>query len=143
MFAASLAMVLAGTPVPHVAATLQGPEFVGMGIVAELVERPAGISDQAFAQQLIDAEGLRPWDGEQLDFAPGAGSMGTKAVFSSDGREIIVKYVAGDVQRPGRVCRLRLSRGGMSRARWQAYRWCGSAFGITLPESPSPIVRSK
>jgi len=125
---------------PHVVSTFGGAEFARFGIIADLVERPAGISDGLFAQQLIDAEGLRPWNGKQLDSPPMSGSMGTKAVFSGDGREVIVKYVAGDVRRAGRVCRLRFARGGWSTARWNAYRWCASAFGLSLPDAPPPPI---
>lgn len=135
-----LAAVLAGQIHPRVIAVLDGDEFARMGIVAELVERPAGISDAAFAQQLIDGEGLQPWNGQQLNSAPSEGRMGTKSVFSADGRVIIVKYVTGDMQRPGRVCRLRLARAGMSRALWNAHRWCGSVFGLTLPQAPPPPI---
>jgi hypothetical protein len=127
---------------PHVVATLKGPEFTRMGIVADLVERPAGITDEQFAQQLIDAEGLRPWDGEQLNFPEQDGGMGTMAVFSADGREMIVKYVSSDLEHTGQVCRLRLARGGASSARWNAYRWCASAFGLSLPERRAPPVAS-
>lgn len=104
----SAAMVAAAEP--RVLAVLEGSEFDRFGIVAELVERPAGVTDEQFAQQLIEASGLRSWKGEQVDSAPQMDGIGTKAVFSADGREIIVKYVSDDVQRTGRVCRLILRR---------------------------------
>jgi hypothetical protein len=125
---------------PHVLATLEGAEFTRAGISADLVERPAGVSDEQFAQDLVDAEGLQPWNGEQLSHAPGPASLGSKAVFSADGREIIVRYRSGPVQRSGRVCRLRLARGGMSTARWNAYRWCATALGLSLPQAPPPPI---
>ena len=125
---------------PIVLGVLAGPEFTRRGIVAEILERPAGVRDEEFAQRLIDAEGLRPWNGEQLNTPPEVGRMGSKAVVSSDGREIIVKYISGDQQRVGLVCRLRFSRGGVSDQRWNAYRWCASHFGLELPERPpAPI----
>lgn len=133
-----LSVMIAGLPEPRVVAVLEGDEFARRGIAGEIIERPAGISDESFAQQLIDAEDLRSWNGQQLDVPPREGAMGSKAVFAGDGREVIVRYVAGDSQSSGRVCRLRLSRGGMSDARWNAYRWCGSALGVPLPSSPPP-----
>ncbi len=136
-----IAALLAGQVQPRVLSILEGEEFVRRGIVAELVERPPGIPDEQFAQQLIEVEGLRPWNGQQMNFPAVDGHMATKAVFSGDGREVIVKYVPGDAKQPGKVCRFRLARGGMSEARWNAYRWCAEAFGLSLPQSPPPIVR--
>lgn len=135
------AVLLAGLGHPRVLSVLKGEQFVRMGIVAELVERPPGIPDEQFAQQLIDAEGLKPWDGEQMNLPAAKGRLATKAVFAGDGREVIVYYMRGDAKMTGKVCRFRLSRGGMSDARWQAYRWCGQAFGLRLPEKAPPIVR--
>jgi hypothetical protein len=102
------------TPASHetpAAARLRGDAFVQAGIVAELVERPRGVSDEAFAQQLIDAERLRPWNVEQMSSASAQGSMGSKAMFSCDGRAIIVEIMGGDAQRTGRACRLELAGG--------------------------------
>jgi len=126
---------------PHIIATLEGPEFVRMGIVAEIIERPPGVSNEQFAEQLIQAEGLKPWSGEQIDIPAVDGHMATKAVVSGDGREVIVKYLPGEPRQPGKVCRLRLARGGMSEARWYAYKWCAEAFGLTLPERVPPPIR--
>jgi hypothetical protein len=127
---------------PRVIARLKGDAFARAGIVAELVERPRGVSDEAFAQQLIDAEGLRPWNGEQTGSAPAKGRMGYKAVSAKDGRAIIVKYMGGDAGRHGRLCRLRLAPGPMSPLNWDAHRWCASKFGLTLPKTAPPIVRT-
>ncbi len=141
MFSTLICVAMAAASEPRIVATLQGPDFQRRGIVAELVERPVGLTDEKFAQQLIQASGIRPWNGEQ-SFASEAGGMATKAVFSADGRELIVKYVNSGVDRTGRVCRISMARGGMSIARWNAYRWCASAFGIRLPKTPSsPIAK--
>ena len=133
-----LAALLFGQTEPRVIAVLEGEEFDRRGIVADLVERPAGVPDETFAQQLVDAEGLRPWDGRQLDWPARQDAPAAKAVFSGDGREIIVYYAPSNSHRPGRVCRMRLARGGMSDAYWQARRWCAAAFGYSLPETPPP-----
>jgi hypothetical protein len=140
MFAVILAVLIGAGPEPRIVQVLEGREFALRGITADLIERPAGITDEQFAQDLIDAEGLVPWNGEQFNSAPTEERMGTRAVFSADGREIIVKYVSGDSQRPGIICRLRLTRGGMSDARWNAYRWCASALGRRLPDAPTPPI---
>lgn len=137
----TVAALMAGLAQPGVISVLKGEEFVRRGIVAELVERPPGIPDERFAQQLIEAEGLKPWNGQQMNFPAVDGRMATKAVFAGDGREVIVKYVPGDAKQPGKACRIRLARGGMSDARWQAYRWCAEAFGLSISETPPPVVR--
>lgn len=122
--------------------TLDGAAFARVGISGEIVERPAGVSGEAFARALMEAEGLRPWSGDAMLSPPGDQGMGTAAIVSADGHEINVKYVADDPQRPGRVCRLRFSPGvGAAQVRWDAYRWCASAFGLALPATfpPPPI----
>jgi hypothetical protein len=133
-------VMLIATTEPHVLATLEGAEFTRAGISADLVERPAGLSDEQFAQQLVDAEGLQPWNDDQLSHAPRPGSLGSKAVFSADGREIIVRYASGPVHLSGMVCRFRLARGGMSTALWNAHRWCAAALGLTLPQAPPQAI---
>ena len=131
------AAALAPDGAPRILARLAGDEFVRMGIVAELIERPTGMSDEAFAQQLIDAEGLRPWNGQQVEMPARKGGMAVKAVFSADGRELHVNYIEG----AGRVCRTRFAHGGVTPERWTAIRWCASAFGIALPAKiPPPVV---
>ncbi|HEX6740598.1 MAG TPA: hypothetical protein VF079_02235 [Sphingomicrobium sp.] len=131
------AAALASEGTPQVLARLRGRQFARMGIVAELVKRPAGISDEAFAQRLIDAEGLRPWNGKQFEMPARKGGMAAKAVFSVDGRELHVNYIEG----AGRVCRIRFAHGGVTPERWKAIRWCASAFGIELPAKiPPPVV---
>ena len=142
MFAAA---ALASEVAPRVLARLRGDEFARMGIVAELVERPKGSNDETFAQQLIDAEGLRPWNGKQIELPGRNGGMAVKAVHSADGREIHINYIQGDSKRAGRVCRTRFAHGGVSPERWKAIRWCALAFGIQLPRTPPPpvVVTSK
>ena len=125
---------------PNILATLEGPEFARRGIVAEIVERPAGVSDVEFAQRLIDDEGLRPWNGEQIEGHSETTQTGLKAVVSADGREVRVSYVVTDEQKSGRACRIRFTRGGWSDARWNAYRWCASGLGYELPLTPPPPI---
>lgn len=139
MLTSLLLSLASATEPPRIIETLSGEDIARAGLIVELVERPAGISGEAFAQQLIDAEGLRPWNGHQLNFGPDHG-RGSKAVFAADGRQIIVYYGPEELSQPGRVCRLRASSGGLGNARWRAIRWCSAAFGIQLPETPPPPV---
>lgn len=136
-----IATLLAGLAEPKVIEILEGDAFVRRGIVAELIERPSGVSDEQFAQQLIDAEGLKPWSGQQMNFPAVDGGMAVKAVVSGDGREVSVRYLPSDASQVGKVCRVRLSRGGASDERSKAYRWCAEAFGLTLPEKAPPPIR--
>jgi hypothetical protein len=136
-----LGALLAAQAEPRILATLEGKEFAEWGIIGEIIERPAGISDERFAQQLVDAEGLRPWNGQQMDFPPSENGPAVKAVFAGDGREIVVHYVPSDTGRSGRVCRRRSGGVPMNDAQWQSVRWCAAAFGYALPETrPSPIA---
>jgi hypothetical protein len=123
----------------HVLNTLAGDDLARMGIVADLVERPRHVAGEAFAQQLVDAEGLRTWNGEQIE-GPSRAAMSVKAVVAGNGREIDVYYLARPGPGDDHVCRLRLNRGGASTARWRAYRWCASSFGISTPETWPPPV---
>ena len=127
-------------PGPHVLDTLGGRDFARMGIVAQIVERPEGVSDVEFAQRLIDAEGLRPWNGEQIESYSESSRTGIKAVVSADGREILVSYLVANEQESGRACRIRFARGGWSDARWNAYRWCALGLGFEPPLTPPPPI---
>ena len=139
MFIATALMAISASS--QVIAVLKDEEVVERGIVAEIIERPAGVSSEQFAQELIEVEGLEPWTGQQIDFPSVDGAMATKAVISTDGREVIVKYMPGDAAKPGKVCLLRLARGGWSAERWTAYRWCAKAFGLSLAETAPPPIR--
>jgi hypothetical protein len=122
--------------------TLAGEEFSKWRISGEIIERPAGVTGEEFARSLRDDEGLRPWNGQPFVSPPAAGGMGTAAVTAADGREIIVKFVADDPERPGRVCRLHFARAvGAVQARWDAYRWCASTFGMSLPARFPPAIK--
>jgi hypothetical protein len=125
---------------PKIVATLEGPDYARLGIVAEVIERPAGVDDERFAQQLIDGSGLRQWDGKPQNSLPNATHAGTRSVFSGDGRAMFVKFVTGDVTRSGRVCRMTLSRVGWSNTLWDAHRWCASALGLSLAASAPPLI---
>jgi hypothetical protein len=125
---------------PKIVATLEGRDLTRLGIVAEVVERPAGVDDERFAQQLIDGSGLRQWDGKPQNSLPTATHAGTRSVFSGDGRAMFVKFVTGDVTRSGHVCRMTLSRVDWSKTLWDAHRWCASALGLSLAASPPPLI---
>lgn len=137
-----LAPALAAQAEPRVIARLEGDAFARAGIVAELIERPRGVSDEAFAQRLVDAEGLKPWADEPMGTAPAQRRVGSRAMFAGDGRAIIVNYRTGNTARRGRVCRQRLAPGPMSGANWAAHRWCASKLGLKLPKIAPPIIRT-
>ena len=122
--------------------TLAGEEFLRLGISGQVLERPARVSGRDFAVRIMEAEGLDPWMGDPLLFPPGEGTVGVAATVAANGREIDVRYVAGDATRPGRICRLRFPPGvGAHPARWNAYRWCAAAFGLSIPDPvPPPIA---
>jgi hypothetical protein len=123
--------------------TLAGEEFTRLGIVGQLLERPAGVSDRDFAIQVMEAEGLTPFSGDPILVSPGRdGGLGAAVIVAANGQEIYVTYVVGDSARPGRVCRLRFQPGSRFQpARREAHRWCAAAFGVTLPAPvpPPPI----
>ena len=122
-----------------VASRTSTPDMDGNVTVAELVERPRGLTDEAFAQHLIDASGLRHWDGEPMSFPAGVDHMGAKAVHASRGPEVTVYYFPSDSRIVGRVCRISRKRGGMTPAWQQAQDWCASSFGLP-PRKWMPIV---
>lgn len=142
MFLIVLAAGSASVADARVIDTLVGEEFSRFGISGQILERPAGVDDREFAVQIMEAEGLTPWNGQPFDTPPRDGSMGTAAIIAGNGHEINVKYVAGDRSRPGRICRLRFQPGvGASQERWNAYRWCAAAFGLSLPATfPPPAI---
>jgi hypothetical protein len=107
--------------------------------IAEVVERPAGITDEGFARSLIKASGLRPWNGKLTESPASAGHMGVKAVHSGSGPEVTVYFVAGDSSKVGRVCRISRKRGGMTEAWTSAQDWCASIFGLPRLKREPPI----
>jgi hypothetical protein len=71
--------------------------------VAELIERPRGIADEAFVRQLIAASRLHSWNGRLISFPPAPDRMGVLAVNSATGPEMTVYFLAGDSHTEGRV----------------------------------------
>ncbi len=113
-----------------VASRTSTPDMDGNVTIAELVERPRGVTDETFAQQLIKTSGVRPWNGEPMSFPAGVDRMGAKAVHTSTGPEVTVYYFPSDSRIVGRVCRISRKRGGMTLAWRQAQDWCASSFGL-------------
>lgn len=107
----------------------------------DLIERPAGASVEDFVAELIEAEGLKSWSAQDPTSSGPGSSVTWRARHAADGTEIVVYFVPSEaLDRPGKVCRIRRSRGGASVRHWQALRWCHAAFGITLPaERPPPL----
>ncbi len=110
--------------------------------LVEMVERPRGLADEAFARRLIEESGLIPWDGELFGTPPTSGRMGVASVISGAGRQVTVYFIGGDPRRPGRVCRITRERGGMTPAWESAQDWCASRFGLPPIKRQPPITGS-
>jgi hypothetical protein len=131
---------------PHVIGS-QGYEMDrDQATIAELIERPRGLTNEEFAEKLIDASGLRPWNGKHMSFPAAPGRMGGKAITSRSGPEVTVYFVPSDVRTVGRVCRISRKRGGMTDAFVKAQDWCASSLGLPTPlkrESPVRTVKER
>lgn len=106
---------------------------------AELVERPAGTSDEAFARHLIALSGLRPWNGQLYEFPASPGHMGAKSVVSGAGPEVTVYFLPSDTRKPGKVCRISRKNGGMTDASMSAQDWCVASFGLPPLRRVPPV----
>ena len=123
---------------PHVIASQTFDPNTDRATSVELIERPQGITDADFAQKLIDASGLRPWNGQPINFPASPGGMGVRAVESGAGPEVHVYFVSSDSRTSGRVCRITRKYGGM--AGWpRAQDWCASKFGLPPRKWEPPI----
>lgn len=123
---------------PRVVATYRVPGPNAERLAAEQVKRPKGVAADAYAAQLVKAEGLKSWGPmDPVSSAPSA-ALPYKARHAGDGREVVVYYTPA----ARAVCRVRRSRGGLSDAHQAAIRWCAAALGVTLPARPAPIVGS-
>lgn len=107
--------------------------------VVELIERPSGIGDEGFARTLIEASGLRPWNGKIIEFPASPGHMGVKAVHSGTGPEVTIYFPSSDSRKVGRVCRIGRKDGGMTDAWKKAQDWCASRFGLPPLKRVPPI----
>ena len=141
MIAAGLAILLTVPSYPPILETLESEDVAAAGLVADVLERPAGMADADFAQWLIDTEGLHPSNGTAI--GSDERDLSYKAIWANDGRNAVVYYLrAQDARVPGRICRIRANDGRWTSARWQAIRWCRAAFGLSTPASPPPPIVS-
>jgi len=116
---------------PQVIATYNDPRPSREGLVAEQILLPTGKAAEDFAIELIEAEGLKPWNPNDGTTSGYGEQLSWKARHSADGKEVVVYFVTGkDAKASGKVCRIRRSQGGASEAHWQAIQWCSLSFGI-------------
>lgn len=125
---------------PNIVATLHDVGAARRGIVAELIKLPAGQDGPAYAQALVEAEGLISWIPSEptVMSRPGA-SLGYRGRTAGNGRTVLVYYNPSRTS-PMQVCRMRSTNMGMSDERYRALRWCAASLGVTLPKKPSPPV---
>lgn len=107
------------------------------GMVAERIEVPAETAPEAFAAELVAAEGLTSWSAQDPTSSRPGSTLHWKARHAADGREVTVYYEASQSS----VCRIRRPHGGMSPGHYQAVRWCAEVLGLRLPERPAAPVR--
>ena len=109
------------------------------GTTAELIERPSGTSNQAFAQHLLEMSALRPWNGPAYELPAFPGRWGVVSVVSGAGPEITVYYLLSDGTQSGRVCRISRKYGGMTDAWKNAQDWCARNLGLPPLKRVPPI----
>lgn len=132
--------ILAAVGTPHVVTTFRDADATRLGIVAELIERPAGSDGPTYAQTLVEEEGLTSWNPSEPTATSRPGSpLAYRARTATDGREVLVYYSAAP-DGSAKVCRMRGRSMGMSDARYRALRWCAASLGVTLPEKPPAPV---
>lgn len=120
----------------HVLATFSTTLPNSDKMVAEQIEKPAHISSENFAAQLVEAEGLTSWNPQDpVGSRPGA-ILPFKARHAADGREVVV-YFSPAAQT---VCKISRERGGFSNIHQKAIRWCATSLGISLPANRPSVA---
>ncbi|URD60729.1 hypothetical protein M8312_13270 [Sphingomonas sp. KRR8] len=109
---------------------------------AKLIQRPIGVHDESFAQALVDASGIKPWNGQVDSSRPSSTRMGVKAVTSGSGPEVTVFFGQGDQRKAGRVCQITREHGGLTEEWISAYDWCASRLGKSAFNRRPPIITS-
>ena len=105
-------------------------------MVAQQIKKPADISSENFAAQLVEAEGLISWNPQDsVGSRPGA-ILPFKARHAANGREVVV-YFSHNART---VCKISRERGGFSSIHQKAIRWCATSLGISLPAKRSPVA---
>ena len=111
----------------------------GDGVVADIVAVPEGMSVEALASQLIEAENLEPWSRRPTSEEHG---LTVSSLWGNDGRVVAVYWrILSPESTSTRVCRIRAEATSSSAVRHRALQWCGSVFGIRVPEPPpAPVI---
>jgi hypothetical protein len=123
--------------------TLDGPDLVREGIVAEVIALPPGLDTAEFAARVVDAEQLPAWDdGRPMTDGEATSMLSYKAMTAGDGRGVVV-YYSRDRAGPGTVCRLRTRQTGFTDARYRALRWCALQVGVLIPDEPARVAKRR
>lgn len=129
---ATASIQLAATGIP---ASFHDPEFLAQGIEVDLVQVRAGGRPDLLATQLVEAEGLTPWNGEMTEMSAASG-LSLKAITAGNGRNVAVVYRHDS----DLVCRVRARTTAATDARWRASRWCAAQLGVELPDRQPAII---
>ena len=122
----------------HVIATFNAALPNPDKVVAEQIEKPADLSSESFAAQLVESEGLTSWNPQDpVGSRPGA-ILPFKARHAANGHEVVV-YFSPAAQT---VCKISRERGGFSHIHQKAIRWCATSLGISLPAKRPPVAPS-
>lgn len=131
-------MLAAAADRPLVVATFASSATSPDGMVAEQIKRPATVSPEAFANDLVEAEGLTSWSATDPISSPPGATLGYRSRHAGNGHEVVVYYsLAAET-----VCRIRRTRGGLSDAHQAAIRWCAALLGVTLPKPALPAGKN-
>ena len=105
-------------------------------MVAEQIEKPADISSETFAPQLVEAEGLTSWNPQNPVVSRPDAILSFKARHAANGREVVVYFT----HNAKTVCKISRERGGFSKLHQKAIRWCATSLGVLLPATRPPVV---
>ncbi|MEG3089365.1 hypothetical protein [Sphingomonas sp. PB4P5] len=130
-------MLAAAADQQLVVASFTPPAANPDGMVAEQIKKPANVSPEAFADKLVEAEGLTSWRAMEPINSPRGATLAYRSRQAGNGREVVVYYSPAAET----VCRIRRERGGLSDAHQAAIRWCAASLGVTLPK-PAPSARN-
>lgn len=141
VLARSLAILLTSQSADFtVLRTLEGSDLLADGIDAQVIDLPKEMKAESFAEQVVEAEHLKAWDGGPIRQNERPEPLGYKSLSEGSGRSIVV-YYSREGNGPSVVCRLRTKGAtGLSPARYRALRWCAGQLGLGLPVSPPPPV---
>jgi hypothetical protein len=128
MFVAFLMLTIVAEQ-PHVVATFSTTLPNPDKMVAEQIEKPAGMSPEEYAAKVVEAEGLTSWSPQDPTGSSPGERLPYRARHAANGREVVV-YFSPTART---VCKIRREHGGLSDIHQKAIRWCAESLGISLP----------